>query len=388
MSEFDAIRPYDNSEVRDVLDRLLGDREFLDSITRLKLPKIARYVAPFVRHIVRRRLSKEVAGVNAVTDLQALMEPYMADVFEKTVSKLSVSGLEHLDKTRAHLFVSNHRDIAMDPAFVNWALYQNGFSTLRIAIGDNLLTKPFASDLMRLNKCFIVNRSATAPREKFKAAKLLSKYIHHSLVNDNENVWIAQREGRAKDGLDISNQAIISMLMLNKKKPQAFEEYLQELQIVPVSISYEYDPCDADKAHELYTKATKGEYTKGEHEDVKSIAKGIVGGKGNVHLTFGKPFGQELQTVEAVTEELDRVICENYGLQLTNCFAYEQLESVTPKVAVVDHDKMFDELVVDEQRAAFKAHIQECSADIRETMLRGYANPVYQKLALIQSGSA
>ena len=140
-------------------------------------------------------------------------------------------------RDRPYLFISNHRDIAMDPAFVNWVLYQNGFKTLRIAIGDNLLTKPFASDLMRLNKCFIVNRSATSPREKLKAAKKLSAYMHHSLTQDKSNLWIAQREGRAKDSLDITNPAIISMLALNKPKQEAFGDYIASLNIVPVSIS-------------------------------------------------------------------------------------------------------------------------------------------------------
>ncbi len=380
MSEFDAIRPYHDGEVRGVLDRLLADREFIDTISRFKLPTIGRYLAPLIRRRVRARLLREFAGVGAISDFQALIENYMRGMLDKTVDELTISGIENLDKTRAHLFISNHRDIAMDPAFVNWALYQHGFTTLRIAIGDNLLTKPFASDLMRLNKSFIVNRSATAPREKLKAAKLLSKYIRFSVVHDNENVWIAQREGRAKDGLDQTNPAIVSMLMLNRGEDDNFEDYVAGLRIVPVSISYEYDPCDYAKAREIVKKETQGEYKKGEHEDVKSIAKGIVGYKGKVHLSFGSPLKKPLPDVEAVTTELDRLIQSHYALQLTNCFAYEMLEKVSPMVAVGAENRIFSEIEADEERKKFAAHVAQHDVKYRAAVLRAYANPVYCKL--------
>ncbi len=382
MSEFDAIRPYEDNEVRSVIDRLIVDPEFVDSIIKFKLPSCGSYIAPFIRGLVKRRLSKEVENVHSVLDFQTLIESYMRNMLNKTVDKLSITGLENLDKTRAHLFISNHRDIAMDPAFVNWALYQNGFTTLRIAIGDNLLTKPFASDLMRLNKSFIVNRSATAPREKLKAAKLLSKYVYHSVAEDNENVWIAQREGRAKDGVDQTNPAIVSMLLLNKPKKESVQRYVESLQIVPVSISYEYDPCDQSKARELYQKQTSGEYTKGEHEDVKSIAKGIVGHKGKVHLTFGKPLGERVTDADSIAAELDSQIIKNYTLHRTNCLAYELLEKVSPKVPVGEAGALFTEVNVDQERKQFMEHLDSCKPNYRETFLRGYANPVYKKLSV------
>lgn len=382
MSEFDAIRPYHDGEVREVIDRLLKDSEFLDSITKFKLPGFGRYVAPLIRPFVKQRLRKEVADIHAVHDFQALIEGYMRNMLDNTVGQLTISGLDHLAKDRAHVFVSNHRDIAMDPAFVNWALYQHGFSTLRIAIGDNLLTKPFASDLMRLNKSFIVNRSAKAPREKFKAAKLLSSYIYHSVVNDVENIWIAQREGRAKDGIDLTNPAIVSMLMLNKGKKESIQDYLAALEIVPVSISYEYDPCDYAKAREVVKKETQGEYQKGQHEDVQSIAKGIVGYKGNVHVAFGQPLDASLEDNDAITERLDKAICENYILHPTNCFAYEMLEQKSPAVAVGSEQALFAELDLDEARAKFTAHMEQCNSKYRQMCLTGYANPVYRKLGL------
>jgi len=380
MSEFDAIRPYQDGEVTAVLNRLLSDKEFLDTITRLKLPHIGSYIAPIIRGRVRSRLVRELAEVRAVGDFQALIEGYMRNMLNKTVDDLTISGIDQLDRSCAHLFVSNHRDIAMDPAIVNWALYQNGLTTLRIAIGDNLLTKPFASDLMRLNKSFIVNRSATGAREKLKAAKLLSKYIYHSVVNDNENVWIAQREGRAKDGLDHTNPAIVSMLTLNRPKSETFEKYVETLRIVPISVSYEYDPCDFAKARELVKKGTHGEYKKGEHEDVKNIAKGIVGYKGKVHLSFGASLKNIFSDVDAVTAELDQQISRNYVLHFTNCFAYEMLEKVSPVVEVGIDKCLFSDMNLDEERKQFKMHVARCDVKYREAFLRGYANPVYRKL--------
>ncbi len=380
MSEFDAIRPYDDEQVPEVLARLMADSEFLDSIAKFKLPRVGKFLAPLARGLVKKRLHEEFNDTQTVTDFQAKIESYLDDVMERTVDELTVSGLEHLDRSRAHLFISNHRDIAMDPAFVNWNLFKNGFSTLRIAIGDNLLTKPFASDLMRLNKSFIVNRSATAPREKLKAAKLLSKYIHHSVVNDNENVWIAQREGRAKDGLDVTNPAIISMLMLNKAKPDPFEDYLRALQIVPVSISYEFDPCDEPKARELYEREKHGDYKKGEHEDVKSIAQGIVGFKGNVHLSFGEPIIRGIENAEQLTENINAAIRRNYVLHPTNCFAYEMIEKKSPKVVVGAEGQMFDNMDFDRKRESFKDRISQTNSKYHDILLRMYANPVYQKL--------
>ncbi|MFT7560438.1 MAG: hypothetical protein ACI93R_002358 [Flavobacteriales bacterium] len=378
-TEFDDVRPYNDEEVGPVLDRLLRDREFLDVILSFKLGAFASLLGFALRPILKAKLLKQAKGVTSVTSLQALIERYLVEAVDKSVTKLSVSGLDDLDPSRSYLFVSNHRDIAMDPAIVNLALFRKGFSTLRIAIGDNLLTKPFTSDLMRLNKCFIVNRSATAPREKLKAAKLLSKYIHYSVVNDNENTWIAQREGRAKDGLDITNSAVMGMILLSRAKKQDLSEYIEEARIVPVSISYEYDPCDKDKARELYVKANEGTYEKGEHEDVDSIAKGITGGKGNVHLSFGTPLRGDLKNTDEVTKEMDRQIIHNYRLHPSNCIAYELLEKKSPKVQVGELLTFFTEEKFSAERKIFMTRLESMDKKYRENYLHAYANPVRAK---------
>ncbi|WP_054114196.1 1-acyl-sn-glycerol-3-phosphate acyltransferase [Marinagarivorans algicola] len=380
MSDFDDIRPYNDDEVHSVLLRLLADNEFVDAIVRLKSPLMSRLAAGLARPLARRALHKELAGVTTVEGFQAKIENYLQKNIDETTTSLTTSGLELLDKSRPYLFISNHRDIAMDPAFVNWILFQNGFQTLRIAIGDNLLTKPFASDLMRLNKCFVVNRSATAPREKFKAAKQLSAYIHHSLVDDQANIWIAQREGRAKDSLDISNPAIISMLALNKPKADDFGDYMARLNIVPVSISYELDPCDTMKARELTLTAEQGAYQKAEHEDVRSIAQGITGQKNGVHVAFGQPFGADLTSVEDVANRLNRCIAAGYVLHPTNCIAHEIIHGRAPAVNVGAHAKPYVPAEHSEAKKHFEARLRACPEAFREQFLNIYANPVQAQL--------
>lgn len=379
--EFEDIRPYNDAEVRSTLDRLLADPEFLNTIIYYKWPDIGRVSASLLRPVIRGVLHRELKGVSTVADFQGKIEKYLQRLIDRTVTGLSVSGLEQLQKDRAYCFISNHRDIAMDPAFINWQLYQNGFQTLRIAIGDNLLTKPFASDLMRLNKSFIVKRSASSPREKLKAAKKLSAYIHRSLVEDNANIWIAQREGRAKDGRDISNPAIISMLALTKEKQESFPAFMRRANIVPVSISYEWDPCDMAKARELTLLQRDGVYRKAEHEDFQSIATGITGKKGHVHLAFGHPLDAEMQNVEDVAATLDRTILDNYVLHPSNCLAYEMLEHKAPGLKVTAANIRFGERSWDQERRHLDERYQSCDPAWRHMLLTIYANPVYAKLA-------
>lgn len=381
MTDFDDIRPYHDSEVSATLARLLADDELAQAIATLKFPRASRYLDWLLRPLVRRKLAQEVAGVTDVRGFQQIVEKYMSKMIERTMRGLSISGLEHLDPSKPYLFISNHRDIAMDPAFVNWSLFHNNCNTLRIAIGDNLLTKPYVSDLMRLNKSFIVNRSAKAPREKLKAAKHLSSYIHHSIVNEHSSIWIAQREGRAKDGLDKTNSAVLGMIGLNKPKTQALADYIRELRIVPVSISYELDPCDAAKAHELHSQRTQGSYEKAEHEDARSIALGITGEKGHVHVAFGAMLTADFTDMDEVVAQIDAQIIANYRLHPTNCFAYERLYQKVPEVRVGAAQVVYDPAAYTSEKAAFNARIDAIPADERDIALAIYANPIVSQAA-------
>lgn len=380
-TEFDDIRPYRDDEVRPTLDRLLADPELTEAVTRLKFPKLHTWLGWLLKPLVRSKLTQQLAGIQNVQGFQSVVEKYMSGMMQTCVKDLTISGLEKLDKRTSYLFISNHRDITMDPAFVNWVLYHNDCNTLRIAIGDNLLTKPFVSDLMRLNKSFIVNRSAKAPREKLKAAKHLSAYIHHSIVNEHSSIWIAQREGRAKDGKDKTNSAVLGMLMLNKPKDEILASYVKKLRIVPVSISYELDPCDAAKARELYLHRTEGAYQKEEHEDVRSIAMGIAGNKGNIHLAFGDVLDGDYQDTDELVAALDHQILGNYVLHATNCFAYDMLHGTAPKVKYSAKNIDYDPAPLAAARAEFEARINNIPAEQRDIALGIYANPVASKLA-------
>lgn len=379
-TDFDDIRPYDDQEVRPVLDRILDDPELAQAVVKLRFPQLSGWLGWALKPLVRQAMKNQLKSVNTVLGFQQVVEKYMQRMINTTTTALTCSGLDKLDPQQGYLFVSNHRDIAMDPAFVNWTIYHAGCNTLRIAIGDNLLTKPYVSDLMRLNKSFIVNRSAKAPREKLKAAKHLSAYIHHSLVNDNHNVWIAQREGRAKDGCDKTNSAVIGMFTLNKPKTTEFGDYIRSLKIVPVSISYEFDPCDGAKARELFHQRTTGKYQKEEHEDVKSIAMGIAGQKGHVHVAYGEVLGGDYEDNDQVVEAIDQQILANYVLHATNCFAYQMLHNQVPKVNYSDKQLPFnpDKLVA--ERQAFELRINAIPSEYRDIALAIYANPVLSKL--------
>ncbi len=381
MDPFAEIRPYNDDEVAQVLPRLLADAEFIAAITRLKFPSMPAFLGRLLAPLVRRALGRELADVVDVASLQFVIEKYMSKMIEDTSAGLSVSGLEALDPSEPFLYMSNHRDITMDPAFTNYALYHHQHETVRIAIGDNLLTKPYVSDLMRLNKSFIVNRSATAPRQILKAYRQLSAYIHHSIVEDRAPVWMAQREGRAKDGLDRTEPAIIKMLAMAKPKEMDFGEYIASLRIVPMAIAYELDPCDGMKAAELSQRAATGEYEKAEHEDVASIAQGIAGTKGHVHVSFGTVLGADFDSPEAVAAEMDRQIIESYRLHPTNICAYRMLHG--EEVPLPDNLELAEASCSED---AFRQRIEALPAEHREFALATYANAVVSKLQLADAG--
>lgn len=376
MDKFADIRPYNNAEVPQVLQRLLGDAEFIEAISRLKFKDAGNLLRALLRPVVRWALKRELKGVADVKALQTVIERYMSAMIEDATSGFTVSGLEYLQPGQAYALMSNHRDITLDPAFTNYALFNNQRDTVRIAIGDNLLTKPYVSDLMRLNKSFIVKRSAKGPRQILKAYRDLSAYILHSVVEEGESIWIAQREGRAKDGVDRTEPAIIKMLAMSQdKQTQSFAEYIQTLKIVPVSISYELDPCDGLKAAELAALAETGSYEKAEDEDVASIAAGIAGDKGQVHVAFGEPLSQPLDSPEAVAAALDKAIIGNYALHDTNIYAYHRLYGAEAPLPV---DTTIISGSCSEQQ--FHARIDALPASHRDVALGIYANAIVSKL--------
>jgi 1-acyl-sn-glycerol-3-phosphate acyltransferase len=377
MNQFDDIRPYSDEEIAPVIDRLLKNKELLAVITRFRFPSLPNFLVKLMLPFVRIFVAKQVDQVKTVKDFQVLIKRYLDRMLRETSSGLTVTGKRYLNTNKNYLFISNHRDIAVDPAIINLAIYECGFTTLQIATGDNLFTKSYVSDLMRINKSFIVNRSASKPREKFKAAQLLSAYIYHVVTELKENLWIAQREGRAKNGIDKTNSAVIGMLALNKSKALLLSDYIRDLNIVPVSISYERDPCDIAKAKELYAHKEHGVYLKQEHEDASSIATGITGFKGRIHVAFGEPLSGNFNSTDEVVAEIDKQIISNYVLQPSNCVAYQELYGSLPDNIVVTHQRIpfrEDHFLTEIQQ--FRQHLARCDEAYRDILLNMYANPI------------
>ena len=377
MNEFDDIRPYRDDEVPGVLARLSNNREFIDTLLSIKYPRIFRWAPWLMRPVISRALHHAFRKMSTVKDLHGAMRASLENLLTDIGTTVTVSGLDKLDRGTPYLFISNHRDIAMDPAFVNVALYDDGRDTIRIAIGDNLLTKEFTSDLMRVNRSFIVKRSVTGRRDKLAALIQLSRYIRFSLTEEQTSTWIAQREGRAKDGMDKTEPALLKMLALSKQKDQSFADAMGELNVVPVAISYEFDPLDKAKGMELYEKQTEGSYEKDEHEDFLSIYNGIIGRKGAVHVAFGEPITTNIDSADDMAEAVDQQVINNYHLHPTNFIAYEQLHDTNATVAMWKSKVSCEWPTVTRE---FNDRISAVPSECRDIVLAMYANPICQKL--------
>ncbi|HEX4882347.1 MAG TPA: 1-acyl-sn-glycerol-3-phosphate acyltransferase [Porticoccaceae bacterium] len=378
---FADIRPYRDEEVPGVIAALVRDPEFADVLLRMRLPLLARCWPGCGRWLLRLVLRRRFRGIHTVADFQALIGNQLRPHMQRVASSLTVSGLEGLERGRGYLFIGNHRDIAMDPALVNLMLHDHGYDTVLIAIGDNLLSKRFASDLMRINRSFIVKRGVTGRREKLAAFQQLSGFIRHSVVDERCSVWIAQREGRAKDGVDVTDTAILKMLALSRGSGQDFATALAALHPVPVTISYEFDPCDRDKAHELHALRTVGEYRKAEHEDLQSIYRGIMGDKGRVHVAFGTPLaGADLASDQTLARAIDRAILRDYRLCATHFLAHELLHGPDPRAEKLRATLVEADWPASEQR--FRERLAAVPAAERDIFLAMYANPLRRRLDL------
>lgn len=379
MHDFEDIRPYHDEEVRGVVDALLDDLDLSRAMGKFKHPKLYKLFPGPVARLTQSALKNELRHVNCVRDVQDIIEKYLDKIIETTTDGLTHTGLDELDPSVPWLFLSNHRDITMDPALVNYMLYHNEFDTLQIAIGDNLLKRPFLTHLMKLNKSFIVKRSVQG-RDKLTASKQLSAYIRHCIHN-GQNVWIAQREGRAKNGIDETETAVLKMLHLaGRDAGLALHDAISELHIVPVSISYEFDPCDGAKAAELHARDTTGTFVKDENTDVQSILLGMVGYKGAVHVSFGTPVRvPEGATEKSVAEQIDAQILGNYKLHLVNYLALQKLQPAYMDFTTLPALFATTEDVVQQKLAEFDERLQALPAELHPYVLAMYANPVLQK---------
>jgi 1-acyl-sn-glycerol-3-phosphate acyltransferase len=351
---FEDIRPYNDEEAKQTWLEMLRNPDMVKILDRLDVPILPEY------HLLDslEKLHLTIAAL------------IIEKVLDSTSDGLTFSGVDALeaDNGRGFLFISNHRDIILDPALLIYAYCQSGYKPVQIAVGDNLLNSPFVTDLIKANRSFVVKRNLPR-KEQLKASKELSAYIWDQ-INSGQSMWIAHREGRAKDGNDFTNPAMLSMLHLSERKNIPFSDFINKINIVPVSISYEYDPCDELKANELWTlKQNQNLYEKEADEDLSSIVMGVTGYKGRIHVTFGQRLQGDFPDVKAAARALDHQIISNYKLRPSNLTAYHELRGSKSDVAADERKKFLD-------------RVNNAPEELRIFLLKMYANPVRNKFAI------
>lgn len=364
---FDDIRPYTIEEYYDVVNKLLSNKEFV---------YLLKY---FFKSLSFEDIKHQLLSVNTIDEFQQNFIIKVAkDILNQSVDQLTYNGIDNIEKDKAYVLISNHRDIVLDSALINFALKEQGYQTSQIAIGDNLLKTPWVSDLVRLNKNFIVKRGLPN-YEMLEASKKLSAYIQHTLIEKKESIWIAQREGRAKDGNDYTNPGLLKMLCLGQND---LLNHIKQLNILPISVSYQYNPCDALMLNELIAKHKGEDYVKADNEDNEHMKIGVLEYKGCVHICFGESINEKLLNLEKIKNKndffktvasiIDQQIHTNYKLWNTNYMAYDLLNS-TSKYEQKYTKQEFKEFIdyINQKISGLKE-----KALSRKLLLEMYANPV------------
>lgn len=370
--EFDDIRPFEPEELPEVYNRLLDNQQF---------QRVLSYFYPDVP------LEKIGARMRACTTNLDFQKVFGYEFVTFVLNRAAKSwDMDHsaISPEQNYTFMSNHRDIVLDSAILSKLLIDAGFkTTCEIAIGDNLLSLPWVKDLVRVNKSFIVKRSASF-REMLTSSKTLSKYMHFAIQEKKENIWIAQREGRAKDSDDRTSESILKMMSMGGEG--SIIERLTQLHIVPMTISYEYDPCDYLKAAEFQLKRDNPDWKKGPQDDIISMQTGIMGYKGHVHYHCSPCIDEYLQTLDpempknelyaTIVRHIDREIHRHYRLFPNNYIAHDLLTGTDEQTAYYQPaDKVNFERYLSEQLEKITVP-QPDIAFLRERILTMYANPL------------
>ena len=373
LSEFESISPYTDQEAVEAIGKL-AEHPLLDEFSRTFFPD---QESGFLKGLLK--------NISSIDEFQILvMSKFVEWVLERTVHNFSYDGISNIDPNKKFLALSNHRDIIFDPAITQLVLYRNGIQMTEIAVGDNLISSPTIEYLLRSNRMIKVVRGITA-RELYLSSQLLSKYIRLNITEQRSSIWLAQRQGRTKNGYDTTEQGLLKMLDMSGSDD--FQKNFEELNIIPMSISYEYEPCDILKAREVVISQTQ-KYVKAEGEDLNSIIVGIKQPKGNVHLNIGKPLTSEEieqaakcdknERYQAIRHAVDVRVIEGYKLWKTNYIAYD----------IVNQSSKYAEFYTPDQVEQFIAYMQhqlgtvepEVDRDeLRKVFLDIYANPVVTK---------
>ncbi len=380
-SKFDDIAPLYDHEVKQAIQDILVDPGFQHAV---------KYIMP---EIDWAEFSAEMSKYETKKEFQSRMiYPVIKALGMRVSSSMKLDNWESIDRSVEHLFLSNHRDIVLDAGLLNILRHEKGFETTEIAIGDNLLIHPWIDKLVRLNKSFIVRRGLSI-KERLIASKHMSEYIHYAISEKKESVWIAQREGRAKNSDDRTQDSLLKMLALYPED-KSFIESLKELNLIPLSISYEYDPCDYLKAKEFQQKRDNPDFKKTQRDDLLNMEIGILGKKGNVVFRFGNCINPELDKItepdkrlqpEIAAQIIDKEIHRNYEIFPCNYIAYDLFYKET----------RFEDKYTSEQLEEFKVYldkqIKKIDLDyidydfVWDKMLEMYSNTLKNYLTTIES---
>jgi len=374
MHKFDKIRPFYDTEVNQGL---------MSSINHPMMKALMNFTFPDVDDAVWK---EQLSRTHSIRDFQCnFIYQSLQQVLKKTSEGLSTSGFEKLDKHTPYLFISNHRDIILDTSLLNACLFEHGLVMTASAIGDNLVKKSFLLKLSQMNRNFLVQRGLSA-REMLESSKNLAQYIGQLLLRENRSIWIAQREGRTKNGNDATNPGVLKMLAMGSEENELMD-YFKKLKIVPVSISYEYDPTDALKMPQILAEANKEIYVKEKNEDFVTLLSGIMGQKKRIHIHLGDVIDKELdliseghentnKQIQALAQVIDKSILSSYKLWPTNYIAYDILYKTN----------QFNTLYTETEKELFKRRLElridENNPVALEGFLNMYANPVVNRLKL------
>ena len=375
---FDDIRPLNNNEVKDAIEALVTNEDF---------ERAFRYIKPDVNW---KEFSETMRSFKTKEDFKSkLAYEAVMMVANKTTFSLTISGRSRLPKDKKPCtFISNHRDIVLDASFLNVMLYDVGYGMTQVAIGDNLMIRPWIETLVRLNNSFIVKRGVSV-RQMLDVSRTLSAYIRHTINETKESIWIAQREGRAKDSNDRTQGSVLKMLNMSGDKD--IVSNIMDLNIFPVAISYEYDPCDFLKAKEFQMKRDDPNYVKSQRDDLLSMETGILNNKGRVHFTLTQPINDQLaaldkdmeknELIAAIANIIDKEIYKHYRFYPCNYVAYDMLTGT----------KRFSSNYGLRDKKHFKKYLQgqldkivlpnKDEAFLRTKILEMYTNPLKNHLA-------
>ena len=372
MTKFDSIRPFYDAEINEGI-RSAVNHPMMKALMNFTFPEVDDEV-----------WKEQLRKTHSIRDFQCnFIYNSVQKVLEKSSEGLTTSGFEQLEKNTSYIFISNHRDIILDTSLLNACLFDNGLVMTASAIGDNLVKKAVLLTLSKLNRNFLVQRGLP-PRELLQSSKLLSEYIGKLLLRENRSVWIAQREGRTKDGNDATHPGVLKMLAMASEETNLMD-YFKKIKVVPVSISYEYDPTDALKMPQLMAEANNEIYIKEKNEDFMTLLSGIIGQKKHIHIHVGKVLDTEIDTIasehkngnkqiQALAQVIDDSILSSYKLWPTNYIAYD----------ILNNTNTFSDKYTESEKSLFERRLEMKIDQTNALELQGflamYANPVVNKL--------